>query len=246
MATGSTSLAMDRNFADLRGAAETGVPERSRFACFCRNLGSLEDEGEVGTGDGGSFIERGRRRRRRCQRVLFALFVIITRFSSHTKTNDARPFFSTMPFLFPLLLLVSLSTAKLFSPASIPDTWSQSSNSAPPTADLPLTDSLTIAKTVSIIDQKSGAVGNPNQPVPKTFVTAIDGKLVPNLITRSASLLTDYELVFNGSGLSPYARDAAIQGTAYLTFSLLPNSTYNIDGCLRFCDSVPGCSMPYP
>jgi hypothetical protein len=96
--------------------------------------------------------------------------------------------------------------------------------------------------------------GRQTQPaVLKSSVTAIDGKLVlpapassdqksirggPPL-TRS---LADYELVFNGTGLSPSARDAAIQGTAYLTFTLLPNVSYNIDGCLRFCDTVPACS----
>jgi len=147
-----------------------------------------------------------------------------------------------------LLFFLTYAAAKIISPASIP-----ASNFTSPTADLPLTDSFTIAKTVSLIDQKSGAVGFPNQPVPNTFVTAIDGKIIlPSptnqkspvpLLTRSA---LDYDLVFNGTGLSPNARDAAIQGTAYLTFSLIPNSTYNVDPCLRFCDSVPGCSTHIP
>jgi len=52
---------------------------------------------------------------------------------------------------------------------------------------------------------------------------------------------SDYEEVFTGSGTGPNDRDASIEGTAYLTFGLVDNSTYNVDACLAFCDSVDQC-----
>ncbi|KJA22232.1 hypothetical protein HYPSUDRAFT_41120 [Hypholoma sublateritium FD-334 SS-4] len=117
------------------------------------------------------------------------------------------------------------------------------------------TDTDSIVSTASIVDQKSGAAGDtdPNQPVPPVTVTAVDGDLtnttIANLTStrrRSARSLSrrdpsDYELVFSGSGTGPTDRDASIEGTAYLTFTLVPNSTYNVDACLAFCDSVTDC-----
>ncbi|TFK66960.1 hypothetical protein BDN72DRAFT_771355, partial [Pluteus cervinus] len=50
-----------------------------------------------------------------------------------------------------------------------------------------------------------------------------------------------YEEVFSGSGVARSDRDGSIQGTAYLTYTVVPNSTYNVDACLNFCDSVNGC-----
>lgn len=117
------------------------------------------------------------------------------------------------------------------------------------------TDAESIFSTASIVDQKSGAAGDtdPNQPVPPVTVTAVDGDLTNTTIanvtstrrrsTRSLSRRdsSDYELVFSGSGTGPTDRDASIEGTAYLTFTLVPNSTYNVDACLDFCDSVTDC-----
>lgn len=140
-----------------------------------------------------------------------------------------------------LFLFIAAAAATLVPPAYIPRTWPNLTSS---TLDLPLTDSSTISKTALIIDQKSGAAGSPNHPVQNPSVTAVDGKLVSNpKSTRDLSLpprsLSTYQLVFNGSA-NP--RDAAIQGTAYLTFAYVSNATYNVDDCLRFCDSVPACS----
>lgn len=118
------------------------------------------------------------------------------------------------------------------------------------------TDIQTIASTVQIVNQKGGATDNtpPNQPVPETTVTAVDGQLVTNQTTVSAAptvlgsfqnsntptkrLISDYEEVFAGS---TSGMDGSIEGTAYLTYTVLPNSTYDIDGCLSFCDSVQQC-----
>jgi hypothetical protein len=67
--------------------------------------------------------------------------------------------------------------------------------------------------------------------------------LIPNLAKRVSDehYSTDPSEDEWDRSLSPSApsRDAAIQGTAYLTFTLLPNSTYNIEG---FFYTVPGCS----
>ena len=110
--------------------------------------------------------------------------------------------------------------------------------------------------TAQVVDQKAGAVGAPNQPVPETTITAVDGQLTAagsgnsttgddsTVSTRRRSVgfahahgqhlsqraLTDYEEVFSGIGgpNDKAARDASIQGTAYLTFTLVNNATYNV------------------
>ncbi|KAK7033638.1 hypothetical protein VNI00_012638 [Paramarasmius palmivorus] len=124
------------------------------------------------------------------------------------------------------------------------------------------TDSSSIAATVAQVDQKGGATGDapPNQPPPETAVTAVDGNVldtsipVSNTPTRRALLqeraasarfrrqnLGNYKQVFAGTGTGPNDRDGSIQGTAYLTYTIVPNNTYSIEPCLAFCDRVSGC-----
>jgi hypothetical protein len=105
-------------------------------------------------------------------------------------------------------------------------------------------------KTALDIDQKGGADGEPDQPIPKAAVTAVDGKVLrkpsrsttwsieERMVARSP---TDYDQIFTGTGTGPNDRDASIQGTAYLTFTTVDNSTYNVPACLAFCDNVQGC-----
>jgi len=52
---------------------------------------------------------------------------------------------------------------------------------------------------------------------------------------------SDYRLIFNGTGTGIRDRDASIEGTAFLTYAVVPNSTYNVDACLQFCDSLQSC-----
>jgi len=115
------------------------------------------------------------------------------------------------------------------------------------------TDIDTIVSTAEVIDQKAGATGDPDQPIPETAVTAVDGQIAAagtsngTTDSRRRSIYrrdpSDYELVFSGTGTGPNDRDGSIQGTAYLTFTLVPNSTYNVDACLAFCDSVQLCGL---
>jgi hypothetical protein len=144
-------------------------------------------------------------------------------------------------------LIVATSVTNVIPPAS-KGTWIH-----PPGSVVfhdALTDAETIVNTVVLINQKTGATGTPNHPVSQTAVTAIDGQVLaksssPSVLTHSPDVLTrsigEYELVFRGTGVGPEARDAAIEGTAYLTFTLIPNSTYNVAACLNFCSSIKGC-----
>lgn len=56
----------------------------------------------------------------------------------------------------------------------------------------------------------------------------------------------DYRLVFSGTGTARTDRDASIQGTAYLTHTLVSNATYNVEACLDFCSRVQGCGESLP
>ena len=127
----------------------------------------------------------------------------------------------------------------------------------------PVTDTDTIVSTIEIVDQKTGPLVDetPNQPVPETVVTAIDGELTEagtDAASRATSLRTvsrrtvskraisDYHEVFSGTGFkADSSRDASIQGTAYLTFTIVNNATYNIADCLNFCSSVPQCGTSF-
>lgn len=85
-----------------------------------------------------------------------------------------------------------------------------------------------------------------------TAVTAVDGELLPPVSSTTSRRAfvpgaldrrspDKYTLVFNGTGTDPDDRDASIRGTGYLTFTTVDNSTYNIDACLSFCNSISTC-----
>ncbi|EAU87854.1 hypothetical protein CC1G_01501 [Coprinopsis cinerea okayama7 len=128
------------------------------------------------------------------------------------------------------------------------------------------TDTSGITSLATVVDQKTGADVDelPDQPVPETVVTAVDGK-VTGLKRGSRRTRTrhgghgvgggggrrprsfgkrgveDYWTVFEGTGTGRADRDASIQGTAYLTHTLVSNATYNVEACLDFCSRVEGC-----
>ena len=121
-----------------------------------------------------------------------------------------------------------------------------------------VTDAWSIMSTAAMVEQKGGADDSaiPNKPVSDTVVTAIDGRLVPTgdqnqtLARRGARMRAkgkyvardlDYTQIFAGMGTAPSDRDAAVEGTAYLTYTLVPNATYNVGACLDYCDLTEYC-----
>lgn len=121
-----------------------------------------------------------------------------------------------------------------------------------------MTDTENIVSTVYNVDQKSGADVDtpPNQPVADTALTAVDGSLTTagsggdgssrrSFSERSTRRSSDYELVFPGTGTGPNDRDASIEGTAYLTYSLVSNATYDVDDCFYKCDQVDTCGKSH-
>jgi len=121
------------------------------------------------------------------------------------------------------------------------------------------TDTDKIASTIRIVNQKAGAPldAPPDQPPPPTSITAVDGELTNATISNNNSStnsrrsflstrsVDDYEIMFQGTGTGPNDRDGSIEGTAYLTYSVLPNATYDVPGCLSFCDNVDECGEFY-
>lgn len=150
--------------------------------------------------------------------------------------------------------MCTLAAADSESNATIvaPNNLLQPPSSAKNTLDTKLskTDVDSIISTARIVDQKAGATGDapPGQAPPPTTVTAVDGKLMQDFVPLSPTrrslfprLLDGYDVVFQGTGMGPTDRDASIEGTAYLTYTVVPNNTYSVDDCLRFCDRVTGC-----
>jgi len=147
-----------------------------------------------------------------------------------------------------LALAASAAVSNVVPPSS-KGVWNDPGN----TLDLSgtTTDTSTIVSTAQVVDQKGGPDGPPNQDIPDVVVTAVDGTLTPDGTVsgttrrRSTGISrrspADYQLVFSGTGTGPNDRDGSIQGTAYLTFTVINNSTYNVNACLAFCDSVQLC-----
>ena len=166
------------------------------------------------------------------------------------------------------IFLISCSIPGAATPNVVPPASQGVPNSVSEDVDLSgtLTDVDTIVSTVHVVDQKDGPTADtpPNLPVADTVVTAVDGVLTQAGTTNSSNVrrqilearapfatpelkkkraISDYNLVFSGTGTGPTDRDASIQGTAYLTFRVVDNSTYNVEACLDFCSSEPKCGM---
>ncbi|KAJ7722206.1 hypothetical protein B0H16DRAFT_359402 [Mycena metata] len=126
-------------------------------------------------------------------------------------------------------------------------------------SDGPTTDADLIAQTVKQVNQKSGAPDDeaPDADIPPTGVTAIDGVLTSASVADVTGLnsahrrrprhyfgrfdrrQSGFEEIF--AGLPADQHDAAIEGTAFLTYTLVPNSTYNVDACLTWAATIDGC-----
>ncbi|KAJ7721889.1 hypothetical protein B0H16DRAFT_362083 [Mycena metata] len=116
----------------------------------------------------------------------------------------------------------------------------------------PMTDNLLIVKTASEVDQKSGPSVDapPNASIPPTSVTAVDGTLTNTTVAdagssrrRDAGWLSmrasGFEKLFDGLPIGQH--DASIEGTAYLTYTVVNNATYNVQACLDWCAGIDGC-----
>ncbi|KAJ7690901.1 hypothetical protein B0H14DRAFT_848414 [Mycena olivaceomarginata] len=116
----------------------------------------------------------------------------------------------------------------------------------------PKPDNDLIAQTAGQVDQKAAPPVDapPNADVPPTGVTAVDGTVTNATIAEvSATRRRDvgrfgkrqsgFEKVFDGKPADQ--KDASIEGTAYLTYTVVPNSTYNVDACLAWAAKIDGC-----
>ncbi|KAJ7097179.1 hypothetical protein B0H15DRAFT_797884 [Mycena belliarum] len=157
---------------------------------------------------------------------------------------------SPMRFLALAALLLSASAA-IVPPAH------QGVPNAPPSDDTPAPtpDNAVIVETAGQVDQKSGAPIDmpPDAAVPPTAVTAVDGTLTNATIAdvnaanttrrrdigRFGKRTPEFEQVF--APLSASEHDGSIQGTAYLTYTVVNNATYNVQACLDWCATVNGC-----
>ncbi|KAJ7120200.1 hypothetical protein C8R44DRAFT_173581 [Mycena epipterygia] len=118
----------------------------------------------------------------------------------------------------------------------------------------PMPDHAAIVAAVTQVDQKAGVTSDaaPNADVPPTIVTAVDGTLTNTTVAdvptggtrrRNAGRFgkrdDGFKEIFAPQDATQH--DAAIEGTAYLTYTLVPNSTYNVDACLDWCAGINGC-----
>lgn len=164
------------------------------------------------------------------------------------------------------MFLTSRSIPGAATPNVVPPASRGTPNSVTEEVDLggTLTDTDTIVSTVHAVDQKDGPQADtpPDLPVAETVVTAVDGVLTDAGTSGSSNVrrrtleartpsatpefrkkraISDYNQVFEGTGTALTDRDASIQGTAYLTFRVVDNSTYNVRDCLDFCSSESKC-----
>ncbi|KAJ7752911.1 hypothetical protein B0H16DRAFT_781340 [Mycena metata] len=130
-------------------------------------------------------------------------------------------------------------------------------NQIPEDVTPPTPDNDLIAQTAGQVDQKSGPSidAQPNAPVTPTTVTALDGTVTNATIAdvaaanstrrrdinvgRFGKRQSKYEQVF--AGLPAGQHDASLQSSAYLTYTVVNNATYNVDACTAWCDTVKGC-----
>ncbi|KAJ7444465.1 hypothetical protein FB451DRAFT_1434334 [Mycena latifolia] len=125
-----------------------------------------------------------------------------------------------------------------------------------PTTDTPpppTPDNAAIVQTAGQVDQKGGAASDaaPNTDVPPTTVTALDGTVTNTTIAdatnsarrrdvgRFGKRQANFKQVF--APLPAGQHDGSIQGTAYLTYTVVNNATYNVQACLNWCAGIDGC-----
>ncbi|KAJ7690915.1 hypothetical protein B0H14DRAFT_3175732 [Mycena olivaceomarginata] len=144
------------------------------------------------------------------------------------------------------LLLLPLSSHPVIKvpPTSLSTTYPR----LRPTNDL-------IAQTVGQVDQKTAPPVDapPNADVPPTGVTAIDGTITNSTIAevsagnsarrrnagRFGKRQSGFKKIFDGKPADQ--KDASIEGTAYLTYTVVPQLDLQRDACLNWAAKIDGC-----
>lgn len=136
-------------------------------------------------------------------------------------------------------------------------------NQPPDNTTAPTPDNSAIVQTAGQVNQKSSVPldAPPTSNVPPTTVTAVDGDIVNATVASVAASGSrrrrnlgrlgkrqttedNYAEIFAPKAAGVH--DASIEGTAYLTYTVVSNATYNIKDCLAFCDKVDGCGTFAP
>ncbi|CAK5274414.1 unnamed protein product, partial [Mycena citricolor] len=164
--------------------------------------------------------------------------------------------------IFALTALFLSATASTIIPPGHRGTFNQSIADPPPA---PQTQSSTIINTTTLVQPQKGgpAVHDlPSANVPPVTVTALDGTVTNATVADAVKLSADshstrrsyntrrgnvgrfnrredgFKEIF--AGLPAGQKDASIEGLAYLTYTVVPNSTYNVDACLKWAQGIPG------
>ncbi|KAF7334515.1 hypothetical protein MVEN_02281000 [Mycena venus] len=151
--------------------------------------------------------------------------------------------------------LLALAALLVSATAIVPPSQKGAPNQTPDDFTPPTPDNDLIAQTANQVDQKSAPPVDapPNADVPPTSVTAIDGTVTNSTIGgvsagnstrrrdvgRLGKRQSKFEKIFDG--LPADQHDASIQGTAYLTYTVVNNATYNIQACLDWCAGINEC-----
>jgi len=151
--------------------------------------------------------------------------------------------------------LVALAALLVAVHAVVPPALQGASNQTPDDTPAPQPNNTLIVQTANQVDQKSGAPFDapPNLDVPPTMVTALDGTITNTTIAdlsaanstrrrdvgRFGKRQSGFEKIFDG--LPADQHDASIEGTAYLTYTVVNNATYNVKACTDWCNTVQGC-----
>ncbi|KAF8142865.1 hypothetical protein K438DRAFT_1768600 [Mycena galopus ATCC 62051] len=149
--------------------------------------------------------------------------------------------------------LLALAALLVSTTAIIPPGHQGLPNQTPDPITHPTTDNAVIVQTATQVTQKTAPPADtpPNAVVPPTLVTAIDGTLTNSTVAdvssstptrrrrRFGKRQAGYEKIFDG--LPADQHDASIEGTAYLTYTVVSNATYNVQACLDWCTTIQGC-----
>ncbi|KAJ7897717.1 hypothetical protein B0H14DRAFT_3589771 [Mycena olivaceomarginata] len=154
-----------------------------------------------------------------------------------------------MPFPTRLLALVALLVSAT---AIVPPGHQGLPNQPVDNVPAPKPDNDLIAQTAGQVDQKAAPPVDapPNADVPPTGVTTVNGTITNTTIAEASAArrrdvrrfgkrLSRFEKVFDGKPAGQH--NTSIEGTAYPTYTVVPNPTYNVQACLDWAATIDGC-----